>query len=254
MARSSLRIAYGNKVTASTTITASSAATNYPAAYLGNDFRAVRARTTGDSDENWVVDLGSAQAITCAALIDHNLSASATLEIRASTDNFSSSDVLIDTLSGAEITTTIIASFFASSSYRYWKFRVQDGTNPDGYISASRLFLGTYFTLARNYNFGWTRSRQDLSEVVVSSNGVPHFEVRPKRREPRYTFALAAESDADNIEALANEVGITQPFLTWYDIDNDSSEIDYVRLASMPTVTNTRHQRWNWELAFVEAL
>lgn len=69
------------------------------------------------------VDCGSAKAADYALVYGHTLfSAGCTVEVRGSTDNFASSNVLVATLTPSSDEPFLIT--FASVSYRYWRLRI----------------------------------------------------------------------------------------------------------------------------------
>ena len=82
------------------------------------------------------VNCGSAKPADYALVWGHDLySKSATLEIRGSTDNFSSSDVLVDTITPTSDDPFLLQ--FASASYQYWRFKITGaGGNPSLAIAA----------------------------------------------------------------------------------------------------------------------
>lgn len=75
------------------------------------------------------VDSGSAATLDYWGLIGHNLhTKGCTVELRRSTDNFSASDVLVDTLTPS--TDADFIRWPASTSYRYTRMRFTTGTAP----------------------------------------------------------------------------------------------------------------------------
>lgn len=69
------------------------------------------------------VDCGSAKAVDYWAVYGHNLfTAGCTIELHGSTDNFSASDVTVDTFTPAD--NLAFARYVASVSYRYWRLRI----------------------------------------------------------------------------------------------------------------------------------
>lgn len=103
-------------------LTASSTAAGYAAASLA-DFRPYTWWKPTSMPAHVVVDAGSVKAADMLAVFGHDLgSKGATIEVRGSTDNFVTSDVLI-----ASKTPTSDDPFFIvwnSVSYRYWRLRV----------------------------------------------------------------------------------------------------------------------------------
>ena len=86
------------------------------------------------------VDCGSAKAVDYWAVYGHDLfTQSATIELRGSTDNFSASDVLLDTATRAN--NKALARYINSASYRYWRLRITGSTMPSIAIAALGALL-----------------------------------------------------------------------------------------------------------------
>lgn len=100
-------------------------------------------QSTGDSSENIVVDLGSAQAVTAFLIGDHNLTAGATITLQANSSNSWGSPAYSQV-----VTVQDPAYLYLSQTYRYWRVLLADASNPDGYIKIGELYIGTYTELA----------------------------------------------------------------------------------------------------------
>jgi hypothetical protein len=112
-------------------------------------------KATGDTSENIVIDLGSAQNVTAFILHDHNLTDSATVTLQGHTaDSWGSPDYE----NVCTIQDPIIE--YLDETYRYWRILIADATNPDGYIQAANVFLGTYLQLTQP-NANWGGREQD---------------------------------------------------------------------------------------------
>ncbi len=75
------------------------------------------------------VDSGVSKAADYAAIYGHELgSKGVTIEVRKSTDNFVANDVLVDTHAPAD--DKPILRLFTSTSSRYWRLRILNGTAP----------------------------------------------------------------------------------------------------------------------------
>ncbi len=75
------------------------------------------------------VDCGSAKSVDYWSVYGHDLfTQGSTIELRGSTDNFSASDVLLDTVTPSN--NKAFARYINSASYRYWRLRVTGPTPP----------------------------------------------------------------------------------------------------------------------------
>lgn len=144
----------------SATFTASTASTVYPVTNLNVLPVAKHWRTTGVSSENLQIDLGATYAIDLMGIVNHNLTAAATITVNGgSTAN----------PDGSQYTTTITYRQFdafklltAGQSWRYWKFIFADSSNTDGYIKIGLVLLGDTTTLG----FHWRNDSIFTDEYV----------------------------------------------------------------------------------------
>lgn len=101
---------------------ASSTATGYDVLNLRN-WRPYDAWQPTALPATVTVDCGSPKASDYWAIYGHDLfTAGCTIQLRGSTDNFSASDVLVDTVTPAS--NAAFVRHFVSVSYRYWRLRV----------------------------------------------------------------------------------------------------------------------------------
>ena len=164
-----------NKGSASaTTITASTAATAYPASNLKTLPIAKHWRSTGITSEDLQLDLGSALSIDLFGLINHNITASGTITVNGGSS--ANPD-------GSQYTTTVTRSEFdafkllsTAETWRYWKFIFADTTNPDGYIKVGKLLLGDSTTLAFHWQYGSKFTDRFVNIFKRSGGGVPYYE------------------------------------------------------------------------------
>ena len=113
-------------------------------------------RATGDTSETLTIDLGSIQQVTAFLLQDHNLTAAATVHLLGNSANAWGAPAYD---SGA-LTVQDPLYLYLSQTYRYWRITLVDAANPDGYIEAANLFLGTYTSLTQ-VNAVWGSSQTD---------------------------------------------------------------------------------------------
>lgn len=86
------------------------------------------------------VDCASAKAVDYWAIYGHNLGTKgATIELRGSTDNFSASDVLVDSL--APSSDAPFVRLINSTSCRYWRLRITGASAPSIAIASFGVAL-----------------------------------------------------------------------------------------------------------------
>lgn len=115
------------------------------------------------------VDCGSAKAANFALIYGHDLfTQGATLEVRGSTDNFVSSNVLVATSTPASNNPILLE--FGSVSYRYWRFRITGTITP----SIAIAIIGAALVMQKYLTAGFDPlSRQLISQNNANENGQP---------------------------------------------------------------------------------
>ena len=137
------KILYDNRLNG--TLVASSTASGYNVAYLRDLkpftwFKAVSLPATVTRDE------GSAKSADYALIYGE----AGTYEIRASTDNFSASDVLLGTITLTK--TAFGLALFTSVSYRYWRVKQTGAGTPPAYSIA---MIGVGLEMPRHLTAGF---------------------------------------------------------------------------------------------------
>lgn len=189
-----------NKVSGAT-LSASSA----DSTYVANNAKALPIakpwRTTGDTDEGVVIDLLSAQSIDFVALVNHNISAGATITVSAGTTSACSD------YGPTTMTSRLLDAFLylpATQSYRYWYVRVQDASNPDGYIQIGYIMLGNATTAAFNFAYGWSRVRMWENVRLYTEYGVPLIAELFNQRRWALQWNNLSSTDMDSLVAIVD--------------------------------------------------
>jgi hypothetical protein len=76
------------------------------------------------------------------AMLNHNLTTSATISFEGSNDNFTSVGITIP-VEATEDNIYYIAPTFPTTQYRYWRLIINDVTNPYGYLQIGTIVFGT---------------------------------------------------------------------------------------------------------------
>ena len=159
----------------SASLTGSSAASAFPASNVQDSIMSSVWRTTGDTSENLVINLGMARSADIVFIGNHNLTSSATVTLEANSSDSWGAPPFSESLTWVS---GVINKAFTSASYQYWRIVVADSTNPDGYVKMGGVGLGaaysppgigtqyqaTHFSTSLKYS---TESRQ-----VYGSSGV----------------------------------------------------------------------------------
>jgi hypothetical protein len=135
------KILHDNRLDDGTPAASSTASGNFDVLNL-RDFRPYTKFKPASLPATITVDCGSAKAVDYWAVYGHDLyTGGCTIELRGSTDNFSASDVLVDTLTPAS--NDPFVRLIASVSYRYWRLRITGTTAPTLALAA----LGVAFDI-----------------------------------------------------------------------------------------------------------
>jgi hypothetical protein len=116
MAQKNFRMLWDNRWLDAATLTATTSATGYPVANLQDLFRSRKWRSTSITGQTISIDFGASKIFNSIALIDHNLSVTATIRIKAS-----------DTLGGNDLLDLNIPAWipiigFGEAGYDDWGF------------------------------------------------------------------------------------------------------------------------------------
>lgn len=147
------------------------------------------------------IDFGSAQAISLIALINHNLSATATIAIAAGT-----------TSAVGNYSTTIsyrqydAFGIIATQTYQYWRVRITDTANADGYLEVGYLLLGAATTLTQAFMYGWKQVDEYQNQELSSEFGVPLINEMFYRMRFSFTFRNQTSARADAIRTIFKDV------------------------------------------------
>ena len=123
--------------------------------------------------------------------------------------------------------------YFLSQSFRYWRLRVQDASNPDGYIQIGRIMGGAYYEPARNFAESFTETWVDPSEgASLPGRQVQYREHKPFRRIST-SFSFAGQTQADEFVAMYRKVGMRSPVVVALDPSNRPTKSSaYAQLGS----------------------
>jgi len=196
---------------------ASNVTNQLPLANLQHESKRKVWRGTGTS-ATITIDLGAAEQIDSLFLIRENLTESATIEWRYSSDNFVGEDVQAGILTVGEKPSDYDLVFplllDAAISRRYWRCILSDGSNPDGFLTVGRLFLGLRTEYTAGLLYPWVITLVDQSQVERSAAGDPLRHRRAKWR--KVTFDMAALTDEDEAHQefmdFIMDVGLSRDF------------------------------------------
>lgn len=166
-----MRIWYENRMN-TTTITAASEATGYPATNLQDPQLAKTTRSTNVSSiQTWDFDAGAGVTIAAdsAAILGHNISATATAIqfIMAATSTFAGATTSV-VLTHA---TGLMTVYFTADTERYSRVLIDDSANSDGYIEMGAVFIASHLQVTGGVGIDFPYQRLDSSTGGYSNTG-----------------------------------------------------------------------------------
>lgn len=196
-----------------------------------------------------LIDLQRLRLTRVAALIDHNLSATARYRLTGSTSSDFSAPVLdtgwhsvwsviwpfgsvpwedehfwtglptADDLGGYR--RDLIVPLQASVLARYWRLEIDDASNPAGFVEFGRAFISDGWRPAKTLSYGSSIGFQARTDVAEAISGAETFDVRPPRRVQQLSLDWLSSSEAmGKALELQRQVGIHGEVLYLHD-END---------------------------------
>lgn len=132
------------------TVAATDTNASYPIANIYHPRLSKVWRSNGDlTDVDITIDLGVARNVNLVGLANHNFSSGVSLAIAAGTTSGVSD--FSDTITYREGSAYKILS--STQNYRYWRIRINDSANADGFLEAGYLLLGLTVTPNKGLSF-----------------------------------------------------------------------------------------------------
>lgn len=173
------------------------------------------------------------------ALLNHNLTELAVVQVQASMTPDFLAPALTVTMQWTEKHMALQASF--GLAYTYYRFRILDPLNTCGFIEIGRIIAGKSFTVSNNEDItdDIDISTEDLAYSMKTEGFFRAFNERVKVDKVGLRFAKlkTAVGENDNylgLKALFEEVGETYPFLTIVDPSDQSFEMIWGQIDSLP--------------------
>jgi len=237
-----------NDLVKSGTLTASSEASGYPASNVQHIHLSRKWRSSTDSAESVVIDMGAAVTVDAAAIVGHNLTSAAIVRVEA---NSSDSWTTPPFSRAFDPTEECMMVTFPSQSYRYWRFYFDDGSNPDTYIEAGRLFFCVHWASVDPIDAEFSRSFEDTTRVSESITGQVFADVGVKARAMKLSLGFLSDLDCAALEVIVKASGTHEPIIVK---PHDAIEVLYARLTKLPNFSQSGALYWRDDtLQFKEA-
>ena len=235
----------------SATLSASPAfSSSTPVSNLQDQSREKVGRTTGLSTQTIDVTLASPRMISAAVIYRGNFTSEATWRVKVyddaalttllydSGDSYLAAPMPLGDLDwgvdplGASLFDgwgyTFAALWFTPVLGGFVRITLSDASNPDGYMEASRLFIGKYFQPTGMPSPGLSLEWRDTSEQSRTDGGTLRTEAGTKYRALTLSGALMPETDRAALGTMLREAGLSgDVYISVFAGDGDARERDY---------------------------
>jgi len=206
-------------------VTASSEAADYPVEQLQNRWKTVdwRSAATGSGGE-WIQAIFTVpRAIQGFILENMNLTTGATVILTGDGNNIFTINPTVEEVAEKRIE---IALARPTAQYTTWILSMFDAGNPDGYLSASRIYLGPVFEPEGECRGGSNNWPESDSEVSYSSGGQASVTERPPYEVYDVPISIIGQADAAGYAAINAVCGKKLPL--WICLDTTDEIISTV--------------------------
>ena len=134
---------------------------------------------------------------------------------------------------------------------------ITDPGSPNGYIEASRLFVGRAWSPRHNFDFGNTLSFEDQTRTERSEAGDLRSDMGTRHRKVSFTLSHLNVNDRNSLIRMMRLVGVAKPiFISMYPNSDDAfAEEAYQMLCKLTDsgkISLPRYERYMTQLEFEE--
>lgn len=227
------------------------------------------------ANSQFVFNAGSAIAVGCVALCAHNLSVDAKVKIQGNSSNswgspsydsgwisvwptgmidqslleWEDDNFWLGTLSSSAVAgyrTPFVFFLPTAQIMQYWNILIDNTTNPDGFITIGRLFIGPVFIPTRNMSYGMSLVVNDASVTETSLTGEEFFDQRQHYRVHKFDLDFLTKIEAySNMLDMQRNIGTTNEIFVSIDPDDTSNAPRLSFMGRMQTVQPVVNTNWN---------
>jgi len=198
------------------------------------------------------MDLGEAKEYDSIALLNHNLTSSATITVYGADDSAFSSNVVSDTLT---YNANNIYQFLTTArTKRYIQLRITDKANPSMYVQVGVFVIGKYLETDRAFG-PYSEGEVDETEIEYSpSNNAFVTQERPPLVNYELPFSGLNDTTVTGIRAMLKECGVRKAF--WLCVDSTGANTNSYWLKLKETTPPACEQigYWTWTMIAEERL
>lgn len=235
------------------TLTESQEDENYPIENVQDIRLAKKWRTKTASAASIVLDAGTGLTITCdcCAVLEHNLdNASAEVYIQAHASDSWGTPSLSSLIT---CTAGIMVKFFESTTKRFWRFYIDNLTNPLGYYEIGRLFLGEYLQISPSSFVEFPEKHPRSDRISFSITNQPYSDEGLEHKELDYRFEYCSAGMKNSIETMWGSCGMWKPLILLnYDETYTVIPPLYCAIIEPIIFEHLTFDRWNFALELRE--
>lgn len=253
-----MRISYSNLVDdiAASAFTVLGTTSGYPIENVQEQRLSVRWRSAAVTAQTVIIDFGTAQTVTTAAILGHNISASATASSILVSANSAASFTAGNVIATLTRNENAILKFFTSpGAFQYWQFFIDDPSNADGYLDIGRLWLGEYITISPSSLLGFTVIKRRSDMVAFGKNRQKFATPGENWRRFEFAFPPTGGSSLTAIQTMFDAIGNHSAFI-FTNLDTDYTYPlvypCYVSIEGDLTFTHDKYQRYSYGLTMEE--
>jgi len=159
--------------------------------------------------------------VDSAAILNHNLSADATIKIQGNDYDSWNGPPLDETMTWRADT---IVTFITEASYPFWRFSITDPNVSDGYFEVGRFFLGTYLQVDPASLVEWPETHVRNDQVMFSKSNQLYGDEGVGWKELHYKFPRSTDGMKESIETMWGSCGKFVP-LIFLNYDDTFTEV-----------------------------
>ena len=190
-----------------------------------------------------------------------NLTSSATITLQGSTtDDWTSPEysqvITFDSRALIDLKTSTDEGLH-TSALRYFRMKIINRDNPNGYVELSNIYLGEYYTPTTGKpQFPFKQSLADYSKVSRSDTGAAYATRNERADQYSVGWRFLTTTEKEALDEIYADVGTSKPFFVIMDSDTHfSSDIEYftayVRFDGGISTTLDRAGQWStsWSMS-----
>lgn len=200
------------------------------------------------------IKLTAAMTVTFGAVLDHNLSASGTVQLLGNSSNSWSSPGTTQTLADEDTARTYKSDFWSDQTYQWWRFVFSDVTNEVGFQEVGVLHFSSYFQPSIAHAVGWAVRRDELTDTMEADQGAMFQDLKARAEEFQLTFNGLTANDVSSFKTMQDNRRIGRPFFFYFDPQNTPSDGGYFHLSRPINRTHVPHELYSLQVAIKESL